>query len=122
VLHFFKNQGSGLDAVSIEEVILEIKFGFPYPSSNKRSGSMRITKFECKAFIRETDTFAWDRKIAEVREGDILCFLNAGTYRFSKSSNCNSRLRPAEVWIKDGKAMSICRVETLDDLLRTGRR
>jgi diaminopimelate decarboxylase len=31
-------------------------------------------------YICETDTFAWDRKLNEVQEGDILCFLNAGAY------------------------------------------
>lgn len=80
-------------------------------------GKPRI--YSVVGYICETDTFAWDRKIAEVREGDILCFSNAGAYGFSMSSNYNSRLRPAEVWIKDGKARCIRRAETLDDLLRT---
>ena len=43
--------------------------------------------------ICETDTFAWDRKINEVREGDILVFRNAGAYGFEMSSNFNSRLK-----------------------------
>lgn len=80
-------------------------------------GKPRI--YSVVGYICETDTFAWDRKISEVREGDILCFSNAGAYGFSMSSNYNSRLRPAEVWIKDGKASCIRRAETLDDLLRT---
>ena len=32
--------------------------------------------------ICETDTFAWDRLLPEVREGDILTFHNAGAYGF----------------------------------------
>ena len=32
--------------------------------------------------ICETDTFAWDRKLNEVREGDYLVFYNAGAYGF----------------------------------------
>ena len=52
--------------------------------------------------ICETDTFAWDRKINEVREGDILVFRNAGAYGFEMSSNFNSRLKPAEVMVMDG--------------------
>ena len=47
--------------------------------------------------ICETDTFAWDRKLNEVREGDFLVFYNAGAYGFEMSSNFNSRLKPAEV-------------------------
>lgn len=53
--------------------------------------------------ICETDTFAWDRKINEVREGDYLVFYNAGAYGFEMSSNFNSRFKPAEVLVKDGK-------------------
>ena len=37
--------------------------------------------------ICETDTFAWDRVINEVRENDLLCFHNAGAYGFEISSN-----------------------------------
>ena len=68
--------------------------------------------------ICETDTFAWDRKINEVREGDLLVFYNAGAYGFEMSSNFNSRLKPAEVLVKDGKAQLIRQRDTFDDLLR----
>ncbi len=69
-------------------------------------------------YICETDTFAWDRKLNEVREGDILCFHNAGAYGFSMSSNYNSRFRPAEVMVHNGKAQLIRKRENLDDLMR----
>ncbi len=68
--------------------------------------------------ICETDTFAWDRKINEVREGDVLVFRNAGAYGFEMSSNFNSRLKPAEVLFVDGKAHLIRRREEFDDLLK----
>jgi diaminopimelate decarboxylase len=68
--------------------------------------------------ICETDTFATDRKIAEVREGDLLVFYNAGAYGFEMSSNFNSRLKPAEVLVKDGKAKLIRRKDEFEDLLR----
>lgn len=67
--------------------------------------------------ICETDTFAWDRKINEVREGDVLVFRNAGAYGFEMSSNFNSRLKPAEVMILDGKPHLIRKREVFDDLL-----
>lgn len=70
-------------------------------------------------YICETDTFAWDRKIAEVNENDILAFHNAGAYLYAMSSNYNSRLRPAEVLIVKGQAHLISRRETLDDILKT---
>jgi diaminopimelate decarboxylase len=68
-------------------------------------------------YICETDTFGWDRKLNEVREGDILAFHNAGAYGFSMASNYNSRYRPAEVLIVNGKAELIRKRESFDDLL-----
>ncbi|HVS96740.1 MAG TPA: diaminopimelate decarboxylase [Puia sp.] len=68
--------------------------------------------------ICETDTFAWDRTINEVREGDCLVFYNAGAYGFEMSSNFNSRFKPAEVLVNDGQAQLIRRRDTFEDLLR----
>ena len=68
--------------------------------------------------ICETDTFGWDRKINEVREGDFLVMYNAGAYGFEMASNFNSRLKPAEVLVKDGKAHLIRSRDTMEDLLR----
>jgi diaminopimelate decarboxylase len=69
-------------------------------------------------YICETDTFGSDRKLNEVREGDILAFKNAGAYGFSMSSNYNSRFKPAEVMILNGKARLIREREKMEDLLR----
>jgi len=68
--------------------------------------------------ICETDTFAWDRKLNEVREGDFLVFYNAGAYGFEMSSNFNSRLKPAEVLVKNGEAKLIRKADVFEDLLR----
>lgn len=68
--------------------------------------------------ICETDTFAWDRVLNEVREGDYLVFHNAGAYGFEMSSNFNSRLKPAEVMVRDGEALLIRRRDVFEDLLK----
>ena len=68
--------------------------------------------------ICETDTFAEDRSLPEVREGDLLVFRNAGAYGYEMASNYNSRFRPAEVLVMDGKAHLIRKREEFDDLLR----
>jgi diaminopimelate decarboxylase len=68
--------------------------------------------------ICETDTFAWDRKLNEVREGDFLVFYNAGAYGFEMSSNFNSRLKPAEVLVRIGEAKLIRKPDVFEDLLR----
>jgi diaminopimelate decarboxylase len=80
-------------------------------------GKPRI--YTVAGYICETDTFGWDRKLSEVREGDLLAFRNAGAYGWSMASNYNSRFRPPEVLVHEGKAHVIRRRETLDDLLRT---
>ena len=67
--------------------------------------------------ICETDTFAWDRKIKEITEGDNLVFYNAGAYGYEMSNNFNSRLKPAEVIVIKSKAHLIRQREVYEDLL-----
>lgn len=69
-------------------------------------------------YICETDTFASNRPIHEIHEGDILCFKNAGAYCFSMASNYNSRFKPAEVLIYNGNDYLIRTRETIEDILR----
>jgi diaminopimelate decarboxylase len=69
-------------------------------------------------YICETDTFANNRRIAEINEGDLLCFRNAGAYCFSMASNYNSRVRPAEVLWYEGKGHLIRARETFEDITR----
>lgn len=68
--------------------------------------------------ICETDTFAWDRALNEVREGDYIVFNNAGAYGFEMSSNFNSRFKPAEVLVLKGEAHLIRKRDEFSDLLR----
>jgi diaminopimelate decarboxylase len=79
------------------------------------TGKTRI--YTVVGYICETDTFGWNRKLTEVSEGDYLVFLNAGAYCYTMSSNYNSRFRPAEVMIEDGKDFLIRKRENMDDLL-----
>lgn len=80
------------------------------------TGTQRI--YTVVGYICETDTLARDRKITEIHEGDILAIKNAGAYGFTMSNNYNSRMRPPEVFIVNGKAHLIRKRETLEDLLR----
>ncbi len=69
-------------------------------------------------YICETDTFANNRRISEISEGDILCFKNAGAYCFTMASNYNSRFRPAEVLWYNKKPHLISKRETFNDLIK----
>jgi len=68
--------------------------------------------------ICETDTFAWDRPIASIEEGNYLVFYNAGAYGYEMSSNYNARYKPAQVLIKNEKSTLISRADNFDDLLQ----
>jgi diaminopimelate decarboxylase len=83
---------------------------------SKTSGRERI--YTIVGYICETDTFGSERRLYEVNEGDILAFYNAGAYCYAMSSNYNSRFRPAEVFIVNGKDYLIRKRETMDDLMR----
>jgi diaminopimelate decarboxylase len=77
-----------------------------------------IKNYSVVGNICETDTFAWDRPLNQVREGDLLVFRNAGAYGFEMSSNFNSRFKPAEVIVIEGRTHLIRRRDQFDDLLR----
>lgn len=86
-------------------------------NASNPSGEKKM--YNVVGYICETDTLGAERMLNEVREGDLLVIHNAGAYGFSMASNYNSRVRPAEVLIENGKARLIRKQETLEDLLRT---
>jgi diaminopimelate decarboxylase len=69
-------------------------------------------------YICETDTFASNRRINEISEGDILSFKNSGAYCFTMASNYNSRFRPPEVLWHEGEAILIRERETFEDIIK----
>ncbi len=83
---------------------------------SNEEGTQRL--YSVVGYICETDTLGYDRKLNEVREGDVLRIRNAGAYGFSMSNNYNARLRPPEVLVKGGKAYLIRKREELADLIR----
>ncbi len=85
--------------------------------SNISNETAREKIYTVVGYICETDTFGWNRKLKEVRVGDVLLFKNAGAYCFTMSSNYNARRKPAEVLIYKGKDYLIRKAETLDNQL-----
>ena len=83
---------------------------------SRPTGKTRI--YTVVGYICETDTFGWNRKITEAAAGDYLLFRNAGAYCYAMSSNYNSRFRPAEVLVHEGKDYLIRKREDMEDLLR----
>ena len=98
-------------------LIRPMLYGSQHEIINISNPTGRERFYSVVGYICETDTFASNRRISEITEGDILCFKNAGAYCYSMSSNYNSRYRPAEVLIHNKKPHLIRKRETFDDIL-----
>jgi len=99
-------------------LIRPMLYGAQHRIENISNPEGRERFYSVVGYICETDTFANNRKIAEINDGDILCFYNAGAYCFTMASNYNSRYRPAEVLWHDGKAHLIRKAETFENLIQ----
>ena len=99
-------------------LIRPMLYGSHHEIVNISNPAGRERFYSVVGYICETDTFGSNRKIAEISEGDILAFHNAGAYCNTMASNYNSRYRPAEVlWIND-EAHVIRARENFEDILR----
>jgi diaminopimelate decarboxylase len=108
---------AGIDS-GFNHLIRPMLYGSFHDIENISNPKGRERFYSVVGYICETDTFANNRRIAEITEEDILCFKNAGAYCFTMASNYNSRCRPAEVlWYKN-KAHLISKRETFDDLIK----
>jgi diaminopimelate decarboxylase len=108
---------AGIDS-GFNHLIRPMLYGSQHNIENISNPKGKERFYTVVGYICETDTFANNRRIAEIKEGDLLCFRNAGAYCFSMSSNYNSRYKPAEVLWKDGKGILIRARETFEDLLK----
>lgn len=99
-------------------LIRPMLYGSSHEIENISNPEGRERYYSVVGYICETDTFASNRRINEITEGDILSFKNAGAYCFTMASNYNSRFRPPEVLWHDGKAILIRERETFDDLVK----
>ena len=107
---------AGVDS-GFNHLIRPMLYGSQHQLENISNPKGKERFYTVVGYICETDTFAQNRRIAEITEGDILCFRNAGAYCFSMASNYNSRYKPAEVLWKNGEGVLIRKRETIDDLL-----
>ena len=99
-------------------LIRPMLYGSQHDIINISNPNGRERFYSVVGYICETDTFANNRRINEIREGDMLAFKNAGAYCFTMSSNYNSRYRPAEVLWHNNETHLIRKRETFDDILK----
>ena len=65
-----------------------------------------------------SDTFAHDRRMANVKDGEYLAILSAGAYGYAMASNYNVRGRALEVMVRKNKWAVVQERETFKDLIR----
>lgn len=108
---------AGLDT-GLNHLIRPMFYDAWHTIENISNPSAALKKYTVVGNICETDTFASDRSVPEIHEGDLLVFRNAGAYCFEMSSNYNSRYKPAEVMVENGRHRLIRKAEGFSDLLR----
>ncbi|MGO4819252.1 diaminopimelate decarboxylase [Flavobacterium sp. W22_SRS_FP1] len=108
---------AGVDS-GFNHLIRPMLYGSQHQIDNISNPKGKERFYSVVGYICETDTFANNRRIPEIKEGDILSFRNAGAYCYSMASNYNSRYRPAEVLWLNGQGHLIRAHETFEDLLR----
>lgn len=108
---------AGIDS-GFNHLIRPMLYGSSHHIENISNPKGKERFYSVVGYICETDTFANNRRISEIKEGDILCFRNAGAYCFSMASNYNSRYKPAEVLWFEGKGHLIRERETFEDLVK----
>lgn len=108
---------AGIDS-GFNHLIRPMLYGSRHEIHNISNPDGKERFYSVVGYICETDTFASNRRISEIKEGDILAFDNAGAYCFSMASNYNSRFRPPEVLWHQGKAHLIREREDFEDILR----
>lgn len=64
------------------------------------------------------DLLGVDIPLQEIESGDLLAVLSTGAYHYSMASNYNRNMIPQAILVKDGKAETIIKRQTYDDLIR----
>ena len=65
-----------------------------------------------------SDFLAADRQVPDVKNGDLIAVMSAGAYGFAMSSNYCSRLKVAEVMVKDDRFHVVTQRQGYEDLVR----
>lgn len=108
---------AGIDS-GFNHLIRPMLYNAQHEIKNISNPAGRERFYSVVGYICETDTFASNIKISEIKEGDLLSFSNAGAYSFSMASNYNSRFRPPEVLWHKGEAYLIREREDFEDLIK----
>ncbi|OGC03636.1 diaminopimelate decarboxylase [candidate division WOR-1 bacterium RIFOXYA12_FULL_43_27] len=82
-----------------------------------RNEAPKITYRVAGRFCESGDVLIKEIKLPEIKEDDLLAVFATGAYNYSMSSNYNRVPRPAMVMVGNGKAVSIIKRETYENLV-----
>ncbi|MCY4067981.1 MAG: diaminopimelate decarboxylase [Acidimicrobiaceae bacterium] len=90
------------------------EFFLPRCAEERRNKLVTVVGMHCES----GDTLARDAAVpSSIAVGDVLASPVTGAYGHSMGSNYNKALRPAVVFVEDGRSRLVVRRETRDDLL-----
>jgi diaminopimelate decarboxylase len=95
-----------------------LMYGSPYPVllANRAGAGGGKTVRVCGRHC-ETDTLFPEVALPDPSPGDLIAVLSTGAYNHTMASNYNFFYRPAVVFVKAGKARTVVRRETQEDLM-----
>lgn len=118
----YTKQGEGKDFVIVDAAMNDLARPALYdayhaiePVVKNRQGAVQADVVG--PICESGDFLARDRRIPQVRAGDLLAVMSAGAYGFSMSSNYNSRPRAAEVMVREDNFFVIRARESYEDLI-----
>ncbi|MCF8068513.1 MAG: diaminopimelate decarboxylase [Desulfobacterales bacterium] len=85
----------------------------PVVSSDRRTIVADIVGPICES----GDFLATDRKMPDVKQGELIALMSAGAYGYTMASNYCSRLKPAEIMVKGNQFHVIRKRQSYDDLV-----
>lgn len=84
----------------------------------KKTSAKKITVDVVGPICESGDVFAKDRKLPNIKDGELLAMMSAGAYGYVMASNYNVRGRGPEVMVKGNKWEVVKERETFEDLIR----
>ncbi|MBN1901866.1 diaminopimelate decarboxylase [Candidatus Sumerlaeota bacterium] len=83
-------------------------------TSSRKKIEMDIVGPICES----ADFFGKERRLPQVKAGDLLAICDAGAYGYVMASNYNTRRRPPEILVKGNRFFIIKKRESYDDLFK----
>ena len=112
---------AGLDACMVNLMRPALYGAYHHISVVGKEDEPKNTTYDVTGSLCENnDKFAIDRQLPELEQGDLVVIHDTGAHGHAMGFNYNSKLRSAELLVREnGEVVEIRRAETMDDLFAT---